>query len=209
MVRGEVSRQFAASLAAVRPLERVLFTTWYREVCRLALSHAYPSCRGPPPAPRVCGSHYLRKGGALIFPGSLNVIAFIGFGNQFYSLRCLLRCEKHGRENKPQVLVTPGPEGHVAEGEVPGLRCVLLGLSHFLGRDHCSWKQGAGMVCARGDPGIVVGESAWGFGTCPFVGWSPQNWPGMVIVIPSSTMSSCTSWLPLSAVGALRQPQAG
>lgn len=38
---------------------------------------------------RTPSSHYSEKGGGLIFPVSLNVIAFTGFGNQFYGLRYL------------------------------------------------------------------------------------------------------------------------
>lgn len=38
---------------------------------------------------RTPSCHFSGKGGGLIFPVSLNVIAFTGFGNQFYGLRYL------------------------------------------------------------------------------------------------------------------------
>lgn len=38
---------------------------------------------------RTPSRHYSGKGGGLIFPVSLNVIAFTGFGNQFYGPRYL------------------------------------------------------------------------------------------------------------------------
>lgn len=50
--RGEVSRQFAASLAAPHPSEHVPFTPQRGEVCRRsALSRAPQLQRGPPRAP--------------------------------------------------------------------------------------------------------------------------------------------------------------
>lgn len=51
-----------------------------------------PSLRAPAAAEchlRAPSSHYSEKGGGFIFPVSLNVIAFTGFGNQFYGLRYL------------------------------------------------------------------------------------------------------------------------
>lgn len=77
-----------------------------------------------------------------------------------------------------------GLKGQLAEGKGAGLRCVLLGLGHSSGRNHHSWKEVAGMVCARGGPGILVGESAWAFGTCPFCwmvpteqAWDDESYP--------------------------------
>lgn len=63
------------------------FTTWCREFCGLVPASATPATQR---APRGLSTAITpRKEGCFFVPGSLSVIAFIGFGNQFYGLHCL------------------------------------------------------------------------------------------------------------------------
>lgn len=62
-------------------------------MCEPPFTNWAGTCAAQPRAPaaverslRTPRSHYSEKGGGLIFPVSLNVIAFTGFGNQFYGL---------------------------------------------------------------------------------------------------------------------------
>ena len=59
---------------------------------------------------RTPSRHYSGKGGGLIFPVSLNVIAFTGFGNQFYGLRYLSSEIWEAMEEKINSRGASGPE---------------------------------------------------------------------------------------------------
>lgn len=88
-VREEGSWQFAASPAAVGPSEHVRsghLPPGSRKCVGWPHAVPAPAAEG---APRGLLAALLQEGRGLIFPGSLNVIAFIGFGNQFYGLRFL------------------------------------------------------------------------------------------------------------------------
>lgn len=172
----EVSKQFAASLAVRVPgnMCRAAIYQLAQRSLRAAPSGAAPAAER---APRGTGSRSGAEGG-LLSPGSLNVIAFIGFGNRFYGLRCLLKYGRHGRGKEPQA---------AGRGRGAGLRCARPpGPRHSVGRDHRSWRQGAGMVCASGDPGIWWESQPGPSGPAPFVGWPPRSWLGMVKATPSS-----------------------
>ena len=77
------------------------FTTWCREVCGLVPASATPATGR---APRGLSAAITAGKEGCFFPGSLNVIAFIGFGNQFYGLHCLsAEMWKALEGNEPQV----------------------------------------------------------------------------------------------------------
>lgn len=95
----------------------------------------------------------------------------------------------------------PALKSQVAEGEQAGPRCIFLDLGPSLG-PIATANRWAGVVCARGGPRVLVGESAWGFGTCPCCQMVLTEVVGDGKSPPFLLDAQPRRWSPLGAIGA-------
>lgn len=202
--REEVSRRFAASLAAAGPgnLGRAAIYRLAQGRLRAALSGG-PSC-GEGPA-----SSGSRDGGeeGLSFPGPPMLSPLAALEIRFTACVVCRSMESLGGKINHRVGECLAPEGQLAEGEGQGSGVPSSAWSLFR-QGHRSWRQGAGMVCASGDPGIWWESQPGPSGPAPFAGWSPRSWPGMVKVPPPPGCLATPAGSPRVPSGAPRQPQA-